>query len=97
MANTTNEIIEFAFFVLLSATVFLLLNRYPIKLRFVPWNIFISFIYNALMIAFYLDAIENKNLLFFQFDPSAFEYHPVITIVSMIMILFHWRAARTKA
>ncbi|MEG2115737.1 MAG: hypothetical protein RRZ38_17855, partial [Hafnia sp.] len=86
---------EFSIFVLMSATVSLLLNRYPIKLRFIPWGIFISFIYNALMIAFYLDAVENKNLLFFQFDPSIIEYHPVITIVSMIMVFFHWRAVRT--
>lgn len=91
------NIIEFSFFVLLNATASLLLNRYPIKLRFVPWGIFISFIYNSLMIAFYLDAVENKTLLFFHFDPSTFEYRPVITIVSMIMVLFHWRAVRTKA
>ncbi|PSS58301.1 hypothetical protein [Pseudomonas sp. BBP2017] len=90
------NIIEFAFFVLLSAAVSLLLNRYPIKPQFIPWGMFVSLIYNALMIAFYLDAVENKNLLFFQFGPSTVEYHPAITIVSMIMVLFHWRAIRTK-
>lgn len=91
------NIVEFAFFVLLSAIFALLLNRYPIKPRYISWGIFISFTYNALMIAFYLDVVSNKKLLFFQFDPNIIEHHPTIIITSMIMVLFHWRAVRTKA
>lgn len=91
------NIVEFAFFVLMSATLSLLLNRGLVKLRFSAWGVFASLIYNSLMIAFYLDAVANKKLLRFQFDSSAAEYYPVISITSMIMVLFHWWAFRTKA
>ncbi|PSS56662.1 hypothetical protein [Pseudomonas sp. BBP2017] len=91
------NIIEFSFFVLFGAAVSLLLNRYLIKFRFAAWGVFASLIYNALMIAFYLDAVENKKLLCFQFDQSAAEYYPAISITSMFMVLFHWWAFRTKA
>ncbi|MFQ6573186.1 hypothetical protein [Pseudomonas sp. UM16] len=90
------NIVEFSIFVLFGVTFALLFKRYPIKPRLIPWGIFFSFVYNALMIAFYLDVVENKKLLFFQFAPSIVEYHPTITILSMTMVIFHWRAVRTK-
>lgn len=88
------NVFEFACFVILGAAVSLILNRILIKLRFATWAALISLTYNVLMIASYLDVAENKKLFNLQFDPSVSEHYPTLTIVSLIMMLFHCLAFR---
>lgn len=90
------NIIEFLLFAFLSPSISLILNRCLIKIKFSTWGVLVSLTYNVLMIALYLDTIENKKLFRLQLDQSAVEHHTAISIISMIMVFFHSWAFRNE-